>query len=226
MASSTPRDSKAAKKQEKDQAGSPQAAGKRRRAKKPPEMSLDEKLAKAFSHPLRAEIVSALNERGPMSASELEAPLGENLTNIAYHMKKLKTLGFVEPLEPEPVRGAFKTKYRSLTRMLLSDETWATLSPESKAGVSFAAVREVFDRAKAAIKADTMDSRDNRHIITIKPALDEEGWEKAAHLLEETFESLLEIEADAANRSPEPSTRFPTTISILSYESPSSGPDS
>ena len=67
--------------------------------------------AQAVSHPLRREILDAL-ANGAMSPNQLAKKLGEPLTNVAYHVRKLADLGAVALVDSRPVRGALEHFYR------------------------------------------------------------------------------------------------------------------
>lgn len=80
--------------------------------------------------------------------------------------------------------------------------------------------REVIERASRAIEAGTFDRRPDRHVITLKMNVDEQGWSDIASTVAEGYERLALVEAESANRTPDPEQRFRVTVSLLSYESP------
>lgn len=185
-------------------------------------LSLEERLARAMSHPLRAKLLAMLNTT-PASASELEAQLEDvPLSNISYHVNELHDWNLVEVVDKEQVRGALKTTYRGTTKMQLDDEAWLKMSAEAKDGISIEAVKEVLERASCAIREGTFDKRPDRHVITEIPDLDERGWEEAAAAILRTWGEINDIAAEAVNREPDPAKRFRATVSMLCYESPSS----
>jgi DNA-binding transcriptional ArsR family regulator len=181
---------------------------------------MDKRLARALNHPLRAQILAVLNERAA-SPRELVDVLPNNakLSNIAYHVRALLELECVEVVSRSQVRGATKTVYRGTTRMLLDDETWRVLSKETRDGISINAVTEVIERASKAIEANTFDKRPDRHVITLKIDVDEEGWSDVSGIVAETYERVSAVEVQSANRTPA-ADRFRITVSLLSYESP------
>jgi DNA-binding transcriptional ArsR family regulator len=198
------------------------AGGKTRRT--PKEGTLEERLAKAMSHPLRAKILAMLNTN-PASPSELDRQIPDQpLSNISYHVKELLGWKLIEVVHKEQVRGAMKTVYRGTTKMQLDDEAWLKMSAESKDGISIEAVREVLERADCAIRGGTFDKRSDRHVITMIPDLDERGWGEVAGVIASTYGRINDIAAEVVNREPDPGKRFRATISMLSYESPSCRP--
>jgi DNA-binding transcriptional ArsR family regulator len=198
-------------------------AGKGRKSKEG--LSLEERLAKAMSHPLRAKLLAMLNTN-PASSSELDKQLEDvPLSNISYHVKELLGWKLIEVVDKEHVRGALKTTYRGITKMQLDDEAWKKMSAEAKDGISIEAVQEVLERASCAIEGGTFDRRVNRHVITAIPDLDERGWEEVSGAIARTYDEINEIAAEVANREPDPSERFRATVSMLCYESPQCKPN-
>lgn len=198
--------------------GTKTAATRKRRA--PKQGTLEERLARAMSHPLRAKLLAMLNTN-PASSSELDKLLPDvPLSNISYHVKELFGWELIEVVRKEQVRGAMKTVYRGTTKMQLDDDAWKKMSAEAKDGISIEAVREVLERANCAIRGGTFDKRDDRHVITVIPDLDERGWKEVSRAIANTYEEIDDIAAETANREPDPSKRFRATVSMLCYESP------
>jgi DNA-binding transcriptional ArsR family regulator len=181
--------------------------------------TLDKRLAKALSHPLRTEIIAILSDR-VASPREMADILGEELTNVSYHTKELLKLECIEVVDREQVRGALKTRYRATSRMLLDNEDWNRLSKGTRTGISLNAVNEVIRRASDAVEKGTFDKRTDRIIATMKMDVDEQGWVDANQAVRDAFERLLEIEDEAATRKAEGAQTFRMTASLLSYESP------
>lgn len=183
------------------------------------EPSIDARIARALNHPLRVRILAVLNER-PASPKELSDILGEELSNVSYHTRELHKLDCVEVAKREQVRGAMKTVYRGTTRMMLDDETWERLSKETRGGISIAAVGEVIERASSAIEANTFDNRTDRHVITLKMDVDQQGWSDVSSIVLDAHRRLEDVEVESANRTTDPGDRVRVTVSLLSYESP------
>lgn len=51
---------------------------------------------KGLAHPLRVQLLVALNDRGSATASQLAAELGESSGATSYHLRQLHRHGFVE----------------------------------------------------------------------------------------------------------------------------------
>ena len=74
---------------------------------------VDERLAKALSHPLRPRILQRLADGAVASPNQLAEALGERLGNVSYHVRILRELGLVELVRTEPRRGALEHFYRA-----------------------------------------------------------------------------------------------------------------
>lgn len=61
-----------------------------------PRMDLGPESLKAFAHPLRMAMYSALQSGGPATASGLARRLGESSGQTSYHLRQLERHGFVE----------------------------------------------------------------------------------------------------------------------------------
>jgi DNA-binding transcriptional ArsR family regulator len=186
------------------------------------EEAFDTQLIKALSHPVRARALAILNERvaSPKEiADELEIPLG----NVSYHVNTLREFGCIDLVEEVPRRGATEHFYRGVARSFFNDENWAKLDPTSKSGLSVGGLKVINKHAKAAIEADTFDSRDDRHLSCTPLLVDQEGWTEMTTLLAETLERLAEINATAANRMAEnggSDKAIHATAALLGFESP------
>ncbi|MFG2377298.1 ArsR/SmtB family transcription factor [Streptomyces sp. NPDC048504] len=65
---------------------------------------LDARSLRGLAHPLRMELLSALQRHGPATASMLAERLGESSGATSYHLRQLATHGFVEDA-PERGKG-------------------------------------------------------------------------------------------------------------------------
>ncbi len=77
----------------------------------PPSNVTDPRVVRALAHPLRVQILAALERRTASPnelAEELEAPLG----NVSYHVRQLASAGLVRLVRETPRRGAVEHYYR------------------------------------------------------------------------------------------------------------------
>jgi DNA-binding transcriptional ArsR family regulator len=180
---------------------------------------VDRRLAKALSHPLRAHVLSILNERvaSPNEiANELEEPLG----NVSYHVKTLAEMGCIELVRTEPRRGAIEHFYRAVVRPFFSDKDWKRLPPSARQGISGATLQLVWEDTSDALDAGTFDGRSDRHLSHSGLVLDQKGWEQVNELLVETMKRVEELEAECAERrSSDGEAGFSTKMVLMHFES-------
>lgn len=68
-------------------------------------------IAKAYSHPLRAQVLQLLAD-APASPKVLSQQLHAPLGNVSYHVRHLAKLGLIELAGTTPRRGAVEHTYR------------------------------------------------------------------------------------------------------------------
>jgi DNA-binding transcriptional ArsR family regulator len=180
---------------------------------------VDRRLAKALSHPLRAHVLTILNERvaSPNQiAGELEEPLG----NVSYHVKTLAEMGCIELVSTRPRRGAIEHFYRAVVRPFFSDKDWKRLPPSARQGISDATLQLIWEDASDALTAGTFDQRSDRHLSRSPLVLDQQGWKDVNQLLLETMDRVMEIEAESAKRlASDGEGGFNTKMVLMHFES-------
>jgi DNA-binding transcriptional ArsR family regulator len=184
---------------------------------------VDRRLAKALSHPLRAHVLTILNERvaSPNQiANELEEPLG----NVSYHVKTLAEMGCIELVNTEPRRGAIEHFYRAVVRPFFSDKDWKRLPPSARQGISDATLQLVWEDTAEALNAGTFDRRTDRHLSRSRLVLDERGWKQVNKLLLDTMNRVAAIEAESAKRlAGDGDGGFSTKVVLMHFESSGAG---
>lgn len=177
----------------------------------------DQVLIKALSHPVRANALTILNQR-VASPKEISDELGEEVGKVSYHVKELRNLGCVELVDTAQRRGATEHFYRGVAQTYMSDSFWATLSTAVRNGISVTGLKCLIEAARDAVEAGTFDSRTDRHLSCLSFSLDEEGWQEANLLLNETLDRLAEIGARSESRNG--GQRVRATYGLLGFESP------
>jgi DNA-binding transcriptional ArsR family regulator len=183
-------------------------------------------MAKALAHPLRVQLLTALNE-GVASPNELAKRLNEPLTNVSYHVRMLHDLGCIELVETEPRRGALEHYYRAIVRPFFSDRDWKKLPKNTRGSISDTVLELVWDDTADAIKSGIFDERQNRHLSRSVLCMDEKGWEDMNDLLSEALDRAMQIQADSAGRVAKgEGDTFSATMVMMSYPTPKSAKDS
>jgi hypothetical protein len=184
---------------------------------------LPERLAKVFSHPLRARLLALLNEQ-PGSPHDLMERLSargdqESLNLIAYHVRVLHRYKAIELIDTEAVRGATKHIYAANRKMLIDGDDWLDLPAEAQIGICANAIGEAVERAQAALEHGTMQ-QDDPVIVNLRLDVDEDAWAKIREQVTIAWDQLEQLAPGAVSRTPDPAKRFPVTVSLLAYKSP------
>lgn len=184
--------------------------------------AVDSRLAKALAHPLRVQLLAALNE-GVASPNELAKKLDEPLTNVSYHVRMLHDLGTIELVETEPRRGALEHYYRAIVRPFFADREWKRLPKNARGSISDAVLQLVWEDAAEAIKSGLFDEREDRHLSRTVLAVDDEGWEELNGLLVDLVDRAMQIQADSVARaSKDDDETFSVNLVMMSHPTPSS----
>jgi DNA-binding transcriptional ArsR family regulator len=187
---------------------------------KQPAGLVDPRLAKALSHPMRTQILAILNER-VASPNEIAEMIGERLPNVSYHVRTLQDLGCIELVRTAQRRGAIEHYYRALARPFFSDRDWKRLPRSGRQAVSDVIVQMIWADASDAMKADTFESRSDRHLSRTPLVLDEQGWEEVNALLRTVHAQAERIADKSAKRLAKTDEGGMTTrLVMMHFESP------
>ena len=135
----------------------------------------DPRIIKALTHPLRIQILAALDERtaSPSElADELKAPLG----NVSYHVRQLAGLGLIKLVKRTPRRGAIEHHYKAVGRPQITDDAWAG-TPATVKDAVVGAAEDQARAVKAALPAAVV-TPDRAKRMDV-------NWERAADLWDE-----------------------------------------
>ena len=106
-------------------------------------MELDAASLKALAHPLRVQIMRALDLREQMSVTSLAAELGETTGAVSYHLRQLARHGLVEEGDPEapeegrPAVGRRRRMWRmAVDEIHISGNAFLT-DPDTKEAAGF-----------------------------------------------------------------------------------------
>ena len=182
--------------------------------------SVDQRLVKALGHAIRVQALTILNER-VASPNEIARELGENLSQVSYHVKVLRNNECIELVKTKPRRGAVEHYYRATARASLMDLEFEQLPPSVRKSLSATLLQNVVEDATEAIKTGTFDARDDRHLSWTPVILDEEGWDEANQVLSDALQGILKVQTNSAARLSESDLAgFSATMTIMGYEAP------
>ncbi len=175
----------------------------------------------AMSHPLRANILRLLVERGVMSPTGIARELGEDLGNVAYHVRQLEKLDCAELVETRPVRGAVEHFYRAIERHLLDEEEWEQLDPIIGEDLVCGFMQKILDDFVASRKSKIVGSDSSFHITRTPMFLDKQGLSEGLKLFERWRLEMVEVERRSAERRAETNEPgLPVSSSLLLFKMP------
>lgn len=118
----------------------------------------DSKVAKAYAHPLRIEIMGLLDNR-VASPRQLSEELGASLATTSYHVRQLLSMNLIKLVRRRPTRGSVEHFYTALAdsnltskRMTVTRAGWDELS--ALFGEVQARLAEISEREAARLEAD------------------------------------------------------------------------
>jgi DNA-binding transcriptional ArsR family regulator len=158
----------------------------------------DPRLAKALAHPLRLEILRHLGDR-TASPSEIAAEIGAPLTNVSYHVRKLRALGLIKLVRKTPKRGVIEHYYSAQPRQTVTDEAWEQTPDIVKQALAMPSAQRGAERMVRAAAAGGFN-RNNTHFMDQKRTLDQRGWDDVAKLLHKTYDEIDRIERESLER--------------------------
>jgi hypothetical protein len=204
---------------------------------KRPRREFQKTRAEILSHPLRVRMLEIANEfdvsavsfvRGGYASALLDhLDEGTAVSQVAYHFRKLLRGGCVEVVEHHVRRGAVENVYRGVARGFFDTEDWASVSPERRREISGIALQALMARAESAVLEDTFDARDDRWLVWVQMALDEQGWDELSGLCKKMMDDVERVRETSEERvgrgaGGAPIETTPVTWGLLSFESPSS----
>lgn len=178
----------------------------------------DSRVVKALAHPLRVQILVALEER-VASPNELSQELGVDLGSVSYHVRRLAHLGFLKQVGQTPRRGAIEHFYTAVARPRITDAAWANVPTIVKRSLVDAAVDTVGRQVTAAAASGGFDVAD-AHLTRSQILVDKQGWHDLAVELEALTARVVEIQRECAGRLAEseaPETQ--ATVVLMLFDS-------
>jgi len=162
---------------------------------------------RALAHPLRLQILSLLTGEA-MSAAEVARALGCTQANASYHLRVLRTAGFVEPAEQVSIRGGQAVRYRYVSSSEHEDDDAPVTRLPVEEHLTAAAVLGQELQRRTAL-------RDPRHPGT---TTDAELWVRPEHW--QQFQDAVRSASDALHAHARPTRtrgtiRTSTTVSAF-----------
>ena len=182
----------------------------------------DVRVIKAIGHPLRWQMLEALNE-GEASPAQLARRFGEPVNLVAYHMGILAKAGGVEMVRTEPRRGSTEHYYRATMRPYFADREWSRLPTETRRALLAVETKRIVNDVRAAAAGTGLD-HPKAHVSWSPLELDREGYDEVATLLSGVLDQLNDIQARSSVRQGEKGSKnnkkLSTEVAILHFERP------
>jgi hypothetical protein len=180
--------------------GMPRGKSSNRKAATHLPVLVDRRLLKALDHVLRQHILLAA-VHGTVSPSELSKLLGEELSQVSYHVKVLHQDcdEMIELVGTEPRRGAVEHYYRASAKTLLPAKTWRRLKGGLRAVVGAGQASDLFNDLTEALKAGKLQGTHD-HITRSPLVLDPEGQRNVKAIAERATKDAEDEQRSAAKR--------------------------
>lgn len=160
---------------------------------------IDDELAKAISHPTRAQILAEANER-VMSPSQFAKRHDMDVSAVSYHFRQLEKFECLEVVAEVPVRGSTEHFYKATRRTLFDGKSWDNLPETIKNKISGRTVTDMLEAIAEAMLEETFDECEDRALAWDKVLLDQQGWAEVQAIFREAIFRTLKAASDAELR--------------------------
>lgn len=179
---------------------------------------IDERILRAQSHPIRAQILNILSE-GPNSPSRMQRRMTSvSLPLVCHHIKILRDVDLIELVDIKMHGGRKEHIYRAAQRQFFNAEEWEAIDPRFRDPVIGGILRQISnDTGRAAAEGRFSEIPDS-HLSRSPIELDAAGWTEVVDALEEVLEKILGADANSrerAQQSGEP--LMPARVMILQF---------
>jgi hypothetical protein len=183
----------------------------------------DDALTHSVNHWIRVEALAIFHE-GEFSAGEVAKMIGEDVKVVRGHVQDLYDSGCIEFAGYKLVGGTMRRVYRAITRAIVGDETYRTMSLEERHDLNGAVVQGLHAESVCSYRNMKMDADEDLCFVWQALNLDIQGKRELLKHLTVAWEGAKEIEARSINRmaeSGEPGA--PTVAAFLGFERGRSG---
>lgn len=158
----------------------------------------DPTVAKAYSHPLRIEILSLLDNR-VASPRQLATELGAGLSTTSYHVRQLSAAKLIRLVKRRQVRGSVEHLYTANVRPTITDAGWGQLPPIVKRAWLGGKITQIGKEVATAAGQGGFDHQD-MHMSRTSVRLTPEAWKVASKILARALDEIEALGAEGAAR--------------------------
>ena len=170
-------------------------------------------VAKAYSHPLRVEILSLLDNR-VASPRQLATELGAGLSATSYHVRQLAALNLIRLVRRRQVRGAIEHHYTAAVRPTITDAGWARLPQIVKRQWLGGKITQIGKEVVAAAGEGGFD-HDDMHMSRTSLRLTPDNWRAASAILAQALKEIEALGAEGAVASAQDDERHAIAVMML-----------
>ena len=146
-------------------------------------------MIRAMAHPVRIQVLNILGE-GVASPTEMAEITGELVGTVAYHVRVLLDLNFIELTKTEPRRGATEHFYRVKPDSFVVSRHWEAVPPVLRGEIAAEAFQELTTRVVAALEAETFQKREGSGLSWLPLQVDAEGWKEVLEIVASAEQAL------------------------------------
>lgn len=155
----------------------------------------------AMRHPIRAAALAHLNVHGIASPQEIANAIGEDVTVVSYHVRRLVELDCAELVREEHVRGVVKHYYSPVQPHVLEAEEFAELPEEVRRSNVVEVVELQLNDYRTALKDGGIGSNENCSFVRLPlRGIDREGEREVVEILETAYRELRDVPARCHER--------------------------
>lgn len=182
------------------------------------------RMSKLLADPLRIKIVLELFVR-EMSPKQFHEEFGGgSLSRVCRHFDLLTKYDWLYQTRTETGgmrRGGVEHFYRATQPALFDERSWPDVPGPMKELFSWKVFETFGERVQEAMKAGTIDARDDRHMTWSPFSFDQQGWDTTIGKVDALFHFLFEEQKRASARLAESGEEpIPMTVALAAFESP------
>lgn len=173
-------------------------------------------IAKAYSHPLRIEILGLLENR-VASPRQLATELDAGLSLTSYHVRQLAKLKLIKLVRRKQVRGAIEHYYTATVRPTITDAGWARVPQIVKRAYLGGKIAQMGKEIVAAAERGGFDHAD-MHLTRTSLRLSPDAWREAAQIMARALEDLDALREETGEEPADGSPERHATAVLMLFE--------